>query len=87
MALVALWLAAMGIAGLVLSSEPLRAAPALLTVLAGFDLVYSIVEPSLAVVGLSGAMVILTALAFSYLALVHGPRGDMLEPEGEGKGP
>ena len=37
-------------------------------VLAGFDLVYAGLEPNLAVVGFFGALTLLAALAFSYLA-------------------
>jgi hypothetical protein len=71
-AVVAFWLGGMGIVGLVLTGDPLRVSSALLTVLAGFDLVYAGLEPSLALAGLFGALVLLTALAFSYLATVHG---------------
>ena len=58
--------------GLVVSSEPMREAPAVLTILAGFDLVYGGLELRLAVVGFWSALTILAALAFSYLALVQG---------------
>lgn len=81
-ALVACWLGGMGMLGLVLGGEPLRVAAALLTILAGFDLVYSGLpalpapagrpaEPSLAVIGFLGAFNVLAALAFSYLAIVR----------------
>jgi hypothetical protein len=70
-ALVAFWLGGMGIVGLVLSGDPLRVASSLLTVLAGFDLAYAGLEPSLALAGLFGALVLLTALAFCYLAVAH----------------
>jgi hypothetical protein len=71
-ALVSLWLGLMGLVGLVLSGNPLRVAPALLTLLAAFDLVHAGLEPSLAVVGFLGAFTLLLALAFSYLAIVQG---------------
>ena len=71
MAIVAFWLGGMGLVGLVLSGDPLRVAAALLTILAGFDLIYAGVEPSLAVVGFLSALTLLAALAFSYLAVVH----------------
>jgi MFS family permease len=67
-ALVTLWLGSMGLIGLIVSGGPLRVALALLTILAGFDLVYAILEPSLAMVGFFGALTLLAALAFSYLA-------------------
>jgi hypothetical protein len=67
-AFASLWLAGMGIAGLLLSGDALRVAPAALTILAGFDLVYAGLEPNLAVVGFFGALTLLVSLAFSYLA-------------------
>jgi hypothetical protein len=70
-AFAALWLAGMGLVGLALSGDPLRVAPAVLTFLAGFDLVFAGLEPSLAVVGFFGALILLAALAFSYLATVQ----------------
>jgi hypothetical protein len=72
MAIVAFWLGGMGLVGLVLTGDPLRVAAALLTILAGFDLIYASVEPSLAVVGFLSALTLMAALAFSYLAVVHG---------------
>jgi hypothetical protein len=71
-ALVVLWLAAVGLVGLVLSAEPLRVAPALLTLLSAFDLVYTLLDSNLAVAGAYGAMTLLVALALSYLALGKG---------------
>lgn len=65
------WLGAMGVAGLVLSGDSLRVAAALLTILGGFDLVYTGLEPSLAIVGFWGTLILLTALAFAYLATVQ----------------
>lgn len=71
-AFVAFWLGGMGMVGLVLSGDPMRVAAALLTILAAFELIYSGLEPNLAIVGLWGALVLLCALAFSYLAIVQG---------------
>ncbi len=71
-ALVSFWLAGVGLLGLVLSGDPLRAAPAVLTVLAGFELIYAGLEPNLAIVGFWEAFVLLAALAFSYLIIVQG---------------
>ncbi len=82
-AFVALWLGGMGMAGLVIGDEPLRVAPAILTLLAGFDLVYTSLEPSLAVSGFLGALTLLAALAFSYLATVHGLGASPVEPDEE----
>jgi MFS family permease len=80
-ALVASWLGAMGMLGLVLSGGPLRVAYAFLTILTGFDLVYATLEPSLAVVGFFSAFTLLASLAFSYLASVHGLAASQVEVE------
>ncbi len=71
-AFVSFWLGLMGLVGLVLSGNPLRVAPAVLTLMAAFDLVYAGLEPSLAIVGFVGSLTLLIALAFSYLATVQG---------------
>jgi hypothetical protein len=70
--MVSFWLVSMGLAGLVLSGDALRVAPALLTILAGFEVVYAGLQTDPAVVGLFGALTLLAALAFSYLAAVQG---------------
>lgn len=80
-ALVSLWLGLMGLMGLVLSGNPLRVAPGLLTVMAAFDLVYAGYDPSLAVVGFLGTLLLLVALAFSYLATVQGLAAAANAPE------
>jgi hypothetical protein len=83
---VAFWLGAMGVLGLVLSSDPLRVAPAVLTILTGFDLIYASLEPSLAMAGFLGALVLLSALAFSYLATVqslNASSAELNEDEGQ----
>ncbi|MGC9334210.1 MAG: hypothetical protein ACP5JJ_08695 [Anaerolineae bacterium] len=71
-ALASFWLAGVGTAGILLSGEALRVAPAALTILAGFDLIYAGLEPNLAVVGFFGALVLLVSLALSYLAGIQG---------------
>jgi hypothetical protein len=76
-AFVTVWLASLGVMGLVLSGGMLRIAPALLTILVGFDLVYSGLESNLAVTGLFAALNLFAALAFSYLAAVQS-----LAPDG-----
>ena len=70
-ALVVCWLAGMGLLGLILSDSPLRVAAATFTILTGFDLVYSSLEPSLGVAGFLGAFNLMAALAFSYLIVVR----------------
>ena len=79
-AFIAVWLGAMGMAGLILSGDPLRVAQALLTVLCGFDLVFSRLNPSLVMVGFWGALMLLTALAFAYLATVRAMEVAEAEP-------
>lgn len=71
-ALAATWLAGMGLLGLILSGESLRVATAALTILSAFDLVYAGLEKNLAIAGLYGALTLLAALAFAYLATVQG---------------
>jgi hypothetical protein len=70
-AFTALWMAGMGMLGLVLSSNPLRVAAALLTLLASFDLVFGALEPSRMLAGFWSALTLLSAFAFSYLAIVQ----------------
>jgi hypothetical protein len=76
-AFVTLWLGGIGLIGLVLSGKPLRVAPAMFTLLAAFDLIYSSLEPGLAVVGVLGALTLLSALAFSYLITITGLSQDV----------
>jgi hypothetical protein len=80
---VAFWLAAMGMVGLIVSGESLRVAPAVLTIVTGFDLIYAGLQPNLAVVGFLGALTLLAALAFSYLAAVRSLGAALSLPDGE----
>ena len=73
-AFVSMWLAATGMIGLVLSGEPLRVAPAVLTILTAFDLVYAGLEPRLSIVGFVAALTLMAALAFAYLITVENLR-------------
>lgn len=84
-AFVTLWLVVMGIMGVILSGEALRVGPAVLTILCGFDLVYAGLEQNLAIAGFFGALTLLAALAFSYLAAVQGlaPRVSPIDREEE----
>jgi hypothetical protein len=65
----------MGMLGLVLSGHPLRAAVAVMTFLAGFDLVFAALEPSLAVAGFLSAFYLFAALGFAYLIAAHALAG------------
>jgi hypothetical protein len=71
-AFVACWLASMGILGLILSGDVFRVAESLLTILVGFDLVYTSLQADVAIAGLLAALVLFAALAFSYLITVQG---------------
>jgi len=70
----------LGIGGLFLTGmagDPLRVGLGLLVFLAGFDLFYGALEPSLAVAGLLGASGFLIALAVTFLAVTHAVAGEM----------
>ncbi|MGD1996368.1 MAG: hypothetical protein PVH62_06310 [Anaerolineae bacterium] len=54
-----------------LSEDPFRAGLGLLTFLAGFDLLFGVLEPSLVVAGLLGAAGFLIALGVTFLAVTH----------------
>ncbi|MBN1135720.1 MAG: hypothetical protein JXM73_04000 [Anaerolineae bacterium] len=82
LALAACWLGGMGLLGLILSDDPLRVAPAALTILAGFDLAYAGLDQNLAVAGFCGVLTLLAALAFSYLILVPTPGSGQAGPGG-----
>jgi len=58
---------AQGTLNVALSENPLKVGLGLLTVIAGFELLYTPVEPTLLIVALLGVVNLLIALAFSYL--------------------
>ncbi|MEM7343671.1 MAG: hypothetical protein AAF485_05475 [Chloroflexota bacterium] len=72
------WLILAGLATLIITEDPLKSGIGLLTIFAGFDLVYTTVEESLLLLGLWGAVTLLVALAVGYLTVSKGPN-----PEGE----
>ena len=76
-AFVSMWLAAMGLMGLVISGDPVRVAPALLSLFMAFELVYALLEPDLAVVGSVATLMLMAALALAYLIAVRGLRERM----------
>jgi len=86
LALAACWMAGMGLLGLILSGDPLRVAPAVLTILAGFDLAYAGLDQTLAVAGFFGILTLLAALAFSYLILAPAPGSSQAGPGKEEPG-
>ena len=61
----------MGVFAVALADEPFKGGLGLLTLITGFELFYSSVEQSLAVVGFLGVVNFLIALAISYLTTVH----------------
>ncbi|MEK6574031.1 MAG: hypothetical protein AABZ58_06905 [Chloroflexota bacterium] len=64
-------LIAMGLLGLGLTEEPLKAGLLLITGLTGFELYYAAVEPALAVIALLAAMNFAVSLAACYLAVIR----------------
>jgi hypothetical protein len=66
------WLILAGLLVLMLTEEPLKAGPGLLAVITGFELVYTPLETSLAVVLMWAFVNLLLAVAISYLAAVRG---------------
>lgn len=66
------WLMVIGCFILALTEAPLKAGPGLLTLLTGFELLYSYLERSLVMVWLLAVTNLLLALAIVYLAVVWG---------------
>ena len=66
------WLILTGLLVLMLTEEPLKAGPGLLTALSGFELLYTPLELSLTVVFLWAVIVLLVALSIAYLAASRG---------------
>jgi hypothetical protein len=67
-----IWLILAGLLVLMLTEEPLKAGPGLLTVIIGFELLYTPLEPSLIIVLLWATLNLLLAVAIAYLAAVRG---------------
>ncbi|MCJ7706139.1 MAG: hypothetical protein MUO38_00840 [Anaerolineales bacterium] len=72
----------LGLLQIGITEEPLRVGAGLLTLLSGFEIAYSSIEPSLAVVALLAAVHLGIALVVSYLLLVV--RDERPIPEGGG---
>ena len=66
------WLMVLGCFTLALTEAPLKAGPGLLTLLIGFELLYSYLERSLVMVWLLAVTNLLLTLAIAYLAVVWG---------------
>jgi len=60
-------LALLGLLNVILNENPLKVGIGLLTILAGFELFYTAIEPTLTLVGLLGLTNLIIALAISYL--------------------
>jgi hypothetical protein len=65
----------MGMFGIALAGEPLKGGMGLLTVMTGFEMFYSSVEQSLAVVGILGVVNFMIALAIAYLTTSQATPG------------
>lgn len=87
LAFVSMWLAGIGVMGLVVSSDPLRVGPAVLTILTAFDLVYAIVEPNLAIIGFVATFTLMAALALAYLITIQGLRERRVREESQATAP
>ncbi len=70
-------LVALGMLALGLTEEPLKAGMGLLTFMAGFELFYAALEPSISVIGLLGLINFLITLATSYLTAARAGLGGM----------
>lgn len=66
------WLILIGLLILMLTEEPIKAGQGLLTMIVGFQLVYTSVERSLAMVWLWAVVDLLLTLAIAYLAVARG---------------
>jgi hypothetical protein len=66
------WLILVGLLILMMTEEPLKAGQGLLTGIIGFDLLYTPLEHSLAMVWLWAAVILLLTLGIAYLAVVQG---------------
>ncbi len=67
----AFWLLAMGLLTIILTRDPLKTGMGLLTFQNGFELLYTLSEPGLLVLGLLGIGTILVGLVASYLAVAR----------------
>ncbi len=79
-------LAALGLLAMGLTDEPLKAGMGLLTFVLAFELFYTVLEPSLAVVGFLGLANFLIALAIAYLAVVRAAASQMEAERQESRG-
>ncbi len=66
------WLILIGLLILMMTEEPLKAGQGLLTAIIGFELLYTPIERSLAMVWLWAAVNLLLTLGIAYLAVVQG---------------
>lgn len=68
-------LMSMGLLQLGLFRSPLRVVIGLITLLSGFEIAYSVIEPALAILALIASVHIGLAMVASYLTLVARPPG------------
>ncbi|MBA3532391.1 MAG: hypothetical protein H0T73_10760 [Ardenticatenales bacterium] len=82
------WLLAMGLLTIILTRDPLKTGMGLLTFQNGFELLYTLAEPGLLVLGLLGIGTILVGLVASYLAVArHLPLIEARQATGEAVDP
>jgi len=73
-------MASLGLLALGLTDEPLKAGLGLLTFVSAFELYYTVLEPSLIVVGFLGLANLLIGLAIAYLTVARAALGDLPRP-------
>jgi hypothetical protein len=65
----------LGILGISLYMDPMQVGISLLTLLSGFEIIYSAIEPSLAVIGLLALVHLGIALVVSYFEIIQANTG------------
>ncbi len=70
----------LGLLNIGLNENPLKAGIGLLSLLAGFELFYTVIEPTLTIVGLIGFTNLIIALAISYLTTAWATRSREVWP-------
>jgi hypothetical protein len=70
----------LGLLNMALHENPLKVGLGLLSLLSGFELFYTVIEPTLTIVGLMGLMNLIIALAISYLTVAWATQPHEAQP-------
>jgi hypothetical protein len=70
----------LGLLNMAMNENPLKVGLGLLSLLAGFELFYTVVEPTLTIVGLLGLTNLIIALAISYLTIAWATHPHEVQP-------